>query len=346
MSELSEQGTALETQVAEAPSTAYPPTETARRRRIGRLVGRMPESTALVIVLIALIVFFSLKSPYFLNRDNFINILIASTIVGTVSCTTTLLLIAGQFDLSVGGGTALVTAVFAESFVHNNPLIVSILLSLGVGLLIGVTNGFLITVVGVNALITTIGTMSITRAFAYIHTGGTEVSFTGFTTLGLSRPFLNIPWMVWFFVGTAVLTALTLRYTTFGRNLYAIGANRSAARLAGIRTGRVIFVAFVLSGLAVGVTGMLLASQTGLGSGNAATGLEFSAITAVILGGASLYGGRGTVLGTVLGVLIIGVVNDGIVLLNVDSFYQDVVRGALLIIAVAIDQLRLRLASE
>ena len=103
---------------------------------------------------------------------------------------------------------------------------------------------------------------------------------------------------------------------------------------------------FVLSGLAVGITGILLASQTGLGSGNTATGLEFSAITAVILGGASLSGGRGSMLGTVLGVLIIGVVNDGIVLLNVESYYQDVVRGVLLIVAVAIDQLRLRLAAE
>src|SRR5438128_2389154 len=173
---MSEQGTAVGAP-AETPSTANPPTESGLRKRAGRIVGRVPESTALVVVLVALIVFFSLKSPYFLNRDNFINILIASTVVGIVSCTTTLLLISGQFDLSIGGGTALVTAVFAQSFVHGNPLIVSILLALGVGVLIGVTNGFLITVIGVNALITTIGTMSITRAFAYIRTNGSEVSF-------------------------------------------------------------------------------------------------------------------------------------------------------------------------
>jgi ribose transport system permease protein len=327
---------------------APPPSlgETAWRVRVSRVVSRVPESGALTVVLVVLIAFFTFESPYFFNSDNFINILIASTVVGIVSCTTTLLLIAGQFDLSVGGGTALVTAMFAESFVHGHPLIVSILIALGVGLAIGVTNGFLITVVGVNALITTIGTMSITRAFAYIVTNGSEASFNGFTTLGLSRPVANIPWMVWFFVATVILTWLTLRFTTFGRKLYAIGANPAAARLAGIRTRRVIFFAFVLSGLAVGLTGLLLASQTGLGSGNAATGLEFSAITAVILGGASLSGGRGSVLGTVLGVLIIGVVNDGIVLLNVESFYQDVVRGLLLIIAVAIDQLRLRLVAE
>jgi ribose transport system permease protein len=342
-----EPGAAVETQAANTAPPATPPDppmQSVLRKRLRRIVGTIPESTTLSVVLVALIVFFSLQSPYFLNRDNFINILIASTVVGIVSCTTTLLLIAGQFDLSIGGGTALVTAMFAQSFVNGNPLIVSILIALGTGLAIGLANGFLITVIGVNALITTIGTMSITRAFAYIVTNGSEKSFTGFTTLGLSRPFANIPWMVWFFVVTVILTALTLRFTTFGRKLYAIGANPAAARLAGIRTRRVIFVAFALSGLAVGMTGLLLASQTGLGSGNAATGLEFSAITAVILGGASLSGGRGTVFGTVLGVLIIGVVNDGIVLLNVESFYQDVVRGLLLIIAVAIDQLRIRMS--
>jgi ribose transport system permease protein len=317
-----------------------------RRTRLKRILARVPDSAALIVVLVALIIFFSLKSPYFFNRDNFTNILIASTIVGIVSCTTTLLLIAGQFDLSIGGGTALVSAIFAHSFVSGHPLYLSVFLALAVGLGIGMTNGFLITVVGVNALITTIGMMSITRAFAFIVTNGSEVSFSGFTTLGLSRPFLNIPWMVWIFAVIAIVTALTLRFTTYGRKLYAIGSNPAAARLAGIRTRRVIFVAFVLSGLAVGISGLVLASQTGLGSGNSATGLEFYAITAVILGGASLSGGRGTVLGTVLGVLIIGVVNNGIVLLNVESFYQDVIRGALLIIAVAIDQVRLRITAE
>jgi ribose transport system permease protein len=137
-----------------------------------------------------------------------------------------------------------------------------------------------------------------------------------------------------------------MRSTTYGRSLYAIGANPTAARLAGIRTRRVIFFAFVLSGLAVALTGLLLASQTGQGSGNAATGLEFSAVTAVVLGGASLAGGRGSITGTILGVLVIGVVNNGIVLLNIESFWQDVTRGTLLIFAVAVDQLRLRLTRD
>jgi ribose transport system permease protein len=311
-----------------------------------RLVDRIPESGALLVVLVGLIVFFTIESPYFFNTDNFINILIASAVVGVVACPATMLLIAGQFDLSVGGATALVSCVFAQSFVHGEPLIVSILGSLGVGLVIGAVNGFLVTFIGINALITTIGTMGVTRALAFIVTGGQSIGFNGFTTLGITRPFLNMPWMVWIFLAVMVVTIFTMRATTFGRSLYAIGSNPTAARLAGIRTRRVVFFAFVLSGLAVGLTGLLVASQTGQGAGDAATGLEFSAVTAVVLGGASLAGGRGSIVGTILGVLVIAVVNDGITLLNVESFWQDVVRGALLIVAVAIDQLRLRLSSS
>ena len=298
------------------------------------------------MVLLALVAFFSLKSPFFFNTDNFINILIASAVVGIVACPATMLLVAGQFDLSVGGATALVTVTFAESFVDGRPLVVSILVAVGVGVAVGAVNGFLVTVIGVNALITTIGMLGVTRALAFIVTDGQAVGFEGFVTLGVTRPLLNIPWMVWIFFAVVLVSAFVMRATTFGRSLYAIGANPAAARLAGIRTGRVIFAAFVLSGLAVALTGLVLASQTGRGSGDAATGLEFSVITAVVLGGASLSGGRGSIHGTILGVLVIGVVNNGIVLLNIESFWQDVVRGLLLIAAVAIDQLRIRLATD
>jgi len=332
----------------ESPSAAPPAVapEPLRRSRARSAAARVPESAALIVVLAALVLFFSLKTPYFFNTDNFINILIASAVVGIIACPATMLLIAGQFDLSVGGATALVTAVFAQSFVHYRPLIVSVLLALGTGIGVGALNGFLVTVIGINALITTIGTMGVMRAFAFLETNGQAVGFNGFETLGVTRPVLNVPWMVWVFVAIVLLTMFVMRATTFGRSLYAIGANPAAARLAGIRTRRVVFVGFVLSGAAVGLTGLLLASQTGQGSGNAATGLEFSAITAVVLGGASLAGGRGSIVGTILGVLVISVVNNGIVLLNIESFWQDVVRGTLLIVAVAIDQLRLRLTAE
>ncbi len=329
------------------PSTAAPVLSRgkARQQRIPTTGMRVPESAALIVVLAALVLFFTLKSPYFFNTSNFINILIASTVLGLVACPGTMLLVAGQFDLSVGGLTALVTCVFAEIYAHNHSLILAILAALGVGLAVGVANGFLVTVVGINPLITTIGTMEITRNLAYILTGGVALGFNGFTTLGIARPLLNIPWMVWIFLIFSAITAVVMRTTAYGLWLYAIGGNRDASRLAGIRSKRVIFVTFCLSGLACGLAGLLLASQTGQGSGDAATALEFSVVTAVVLGGCSLTGGRGTMVGTLLAVLVIGVVDDGIVLLGINAFWQGVVTGCLLIIAVAIDQLRLRLAA-
>lgn len=321
-------------------------TAVSRSRQMRRVLGRIPEWAALVLVLGALVAFFSIRSPYFFQTDNFINILIASSVVGIISCPTTMLLVAGQFDLSVGAGVALVTTMFAYSVTHGDPTVIAVLISLATGFGLGLFNGVLVTVVGVNALITTIGTLGAMRAFAYIRTDGQAVGFNGFTTLGIDRPLLNIPWMAWIFFAIVGITAVVMKQTTFGRALYAVGANPTAARLAGIRTRFIIFIAFVISGLAVALTGLLVASQTGQGSGNAAIGLEFQAVTAVILGGASLAGGRGSIVGTILGVLVIGVINNGLVLLNVVSFWQDVVRNLLLIAAVAIDQLRLRLARE
>jgi ribose transport system permease protein len=283
------------------------------------ILARIPESAALIVVLAALVIFFSIKTPYFFNTDNFINILIASSVVGIIACPATMLLIAGQFDLSVGGATALVGAMFAHSLVSGQSTFVAIVIAVATGLGVGILNGFLVTFVGINALITTIGTMGVMRAFAFIRTDGQAIGFNGFTTLGLDRPLLNIPWMVWVFFMVVIVSVVVMRSTTFGRSLYAIGANPTAARLAGIRTRRVIFFAFCLSGLAIALTGLLLASQTG---------------------------GRGSITGTILGVLVIGVVNNGIVLLNIESFWQDVTRGTLLIFAVGVDQLRLRLTRD
>ena len=145
-------------------------------------------------------------------------------------------------------------------------------------------------------------------------------------------------------IGIVVVAVLVMRYTVFGRSLYAAGSNPTAARLVGVRGSRVIFIGFILSGLGVALSGLILDSQLSAASPNAATGLELSVVTAIVLGGASLAGGRGTVQGTLIGLLIIGVLNNGLTLLNVSSFYQQVASGTLLIVAVSFDQLRQRFA--
>jgi ribose transport system permease protein len=209
---------------------------------------------------------------------------------------------------------------------------------------VGLFNGLGVTFFGVNALITTLASLAIFRGLTKVLSDGQTLLLPGFTEIGTSRPLFNIPTPVFIAIVAVVLFFVVLRFTTYGRSIYAIGASPTAARLAGIRNRQVIFIAFMLSATMVGIAGLVQVSQLGAAAPTAATGLELSVVTAVILGGASLAGGRGTMLGTLLAVLILGVLNNGLVLLRVESFWQEVIRGVLLFSAVAFDQLRIRLS--
>lgn len=335
-----------EIQGAAPPPVAAPGADVPEPGPSRSWVTRVPETAALIVVLIGLIVFFSIRSEFFLTQDNIVNILSAVAVLGILACPATMLLISGQFDLSVASGVALTSVVLGYGLADGSGTVLMVCLAIAAGIAIGIANGFLVTVVGINSIITTLGTLAVLRGLAQLRTDGRSVGFEGFTELGLGRPIFDTPWSVFILLGVVVASIVAMRYTTFGRSLYAIGANPTAARLAGIRVNRVIFLAFVLSGLAIAVCGLIVASETGQASGNAALGLELSVVTAVILGGASLSGGRGTILGTILGVLILGVITNGLTLLSVNTFWQDVTRGSLLIAAVAFDQLRLRLTKS
>lgn len=311
----------------------------ATRRR------KLPETAALAVVLLALAIFFSTQSQFYLTPNNLLNILVSASVIGIIAAPGTLLLVAGQFDLSVGSGAAFVGVVMAWSTAQWG-VPTGVLLAIVAGLLIGMVNGFAVTVLGINALITTLATLAILRGLGQVLAGGQTLLLPGFNGLGNARPFLNIPIPVLVFAAVVIITALVMKFTVFGRSMYAIGANPIAARLTGIRTKTAIFGGFMLSGAAVAVGGLILVSQLGAASPNAATGLELSVVTAVILGGASLAGGRGTIVGTLLGVLILGTLNNGLTLMNIDSFWQDVARGVLLLAAVGFDQLRLRLSGD
>ena len=329
-----------------AGGPAAPPTDMAGPQA-GRLKKRrqVPELAALVVVLLALCVFFSLRSEFFLNWDNWLNILIAVSITGIIAAPATMLIIAGQFDLSVGSALTFCGIVMAYT-AERQGILVAVLATIMAGLLVGALNGFLVTVVGVNALITTLGTLAAFAGLARLLADGQTLILDDFGTLGTTRIFFRIPIGVVIFLGVVLLFYLTMRYTVFGRSMYAIGANPVAARLSGIRSNRLIFFAFLLSGLCVTLGALINVSQLGAASTLAGNGVELSVVTAVILGGASLAGGRGTILGTMLGLLIIGVLNNGLVLMNIDAFWQDVARGTLLILAVSFDQLRLRLGTR
>jgi ribose transport system permease protein len=315
----------------------------------------VPEIGALLVFLAGELVFFGIKSPYFFERENWFNIMTAIAIYGIIAAPATLLLVAGQFDLSVGSGVAF-TAVMMAYIAGRQPpsighsLLLGVVVALACGLAIGMINGFFVTVVGVNALITTLGMLAVLRGLAQVLATGQTVLLDNFSGLGQGRiakaPF-DIPVSAVILVGVLALFGFVMRYTVYGRSMYAIGANPAAARLAGIRSRRLIFGGFVLSGLATAIGGLILVSEVGAApSGTLGLGYELQVVTAVILGGASLAGGRGTIAGTVLGLLIIGVLNNGLNLLSVDAFWQQVAQGALLIAAVSFDQIRIRLTAR
>lgn len=308
---------------------------------------RQVSTEAVLVVFLGLVVlFFALQSEYFFALDNARNILLAVSVLSVLAFPSTMLIISGNFDLSVASNAAFCGMLFAlVSDGGKASILPAIVVAILAGVLIGALNGFAVTVVRVNSLITTLGTLAIFRGVAKILSNGQTIRVAGFRFMG-EGAWLGIPVAVYILVGVAVLVGLILTLTVYGRSLYAIGANVVAARLVGIRTNFTVFMTFVFTGLLAGVAGLMLTSQLTAASPIAGLGLELSVVSAVVLGGASLAGGRGTVIGTILGIFILGTVNNGMTLIGLSSFWQEVARGVILIAAVAFDQLRIRIGGK
>jgi len=325
--------------------SASPIDETAaeRRDRSPRtIIGELWDAgIGLAAVYAAIIVVFALLSDVFLSTRNFLNIGVSVSILGIIAATQTMVIIARGFDLSVGSVVALSGVVTAKLLEASQPDLVALGGAIGVGLLVGLVNGLLITIVRVNPLITTLATLSVVRGLAYVWTDALTQGFPGrnLAWLGVQRiAEVPVPVIVMLIVFAAV--SLTMRYTTFGRELYAVGGNPRAALLAGIDVRRTQLAVYLLSGMSAGLAGAILAAQLSAGSPQAATGLELNVVAAVVLGGASLAGGRGRPWGTLLGALIMATLANGLVLIDVSSFYQMIAWGLVLLLAVVIDQLR------
>ena len=309
------------------------------RATLGRL---WDAGIGLLVVYAAIVVAFSQLSEFFLTKNNFLNILVGVSILGIVAATQTMVIISRGFDLSVGSTVALAGVVTAEILNAGGSDPLAVVGAIGVGLAVGLANGLLITVVHVNPLITTLATLSVVRGIAYVWTDALTQSFPGpnLRWLGTGRVFWDIPVSVLIMLAVFVVVWVTLRFTTFGRSLFAVGGNPRATLLAGIDVGRVQLAAYVISGVSAGFAGAILAAQLSAGSPQAANGLELNVVAAVVLGGASLAGGRGRVWGTLLGALIMETLRNGLVLTDVSSFYQMIAWGTVLLLAVVIDQLR------
>jgi ribose/xylose/arabinose/galactoside ABC-type transport system permease subunit len=300
------------------------------------------EGAGLVVMYIIIVVVMSLLSPYFLTTRNFINLILASSVMGIIAMFTTMLMVGGGLDLSVGSTVALV-GVIASHAQYSLGIWGAIAVALIAAVIIGISNGLLVTRVGVNPLITTLGMFSVVRGLAFVFSGGlTEPMFDAvFGKLG--RGFIaGIPVPVIVLVIVTIACAIVMRRTQYGRAMYSIGGNEKASHLAGLRVKRYQMWAYVLSALSAGVAGILLTSQLGAGAPQAATGLEITVIAAVILGGTSLAGGKGTIAGTLIGVLILGTLTNGMILLGVSSYYQQIAQGIVLLLAVGLDQIRTR----
>ena len=290
---------------------------------------------------------------------NLVNVIRQVSAIGIIGVGMTFVIITLGIDLSVGSILGL-SAVVAASLVQvptgslvkfegiDLPVIVGVLAGLGVGALAGFINGVLIAKFRLAPFIATLGMMSIARGLAYIYTGDgrpfsdlkPEYNFIGqgYIFADPNQPLSGIPVPVLLFIVVAGIASFVLSYTKFGRYNYAIGGNETAARVSGIRIPRVTIVIYTISGLLAGLAGVLLSARIGSGNSTLGTGIELDAITAVIIGGTSFKGGIGTIWGTIVGAILIGVINNGLDLLNVSPFMQIVVKGLIIIVAIIIDE--------
>jgi len=296
---------------------------------------------SLTLVFLALFTALSLSVDYFLSVPNMIGLALSVSQIGMVACAMTFCLASRDFDLSIGSTVALSGVLCAVVINSSDSIALGVVAALGAGALIGLVNGLLIAKLRINALIATLASMEIVRGLAFISSGGQAVGIVrdDFFALG-SEFFLGVPLPVWIMGACVLVFGLLLNRTVYGRNTLAIGGNPEAARLAGIPVARLRVTIFLVQGLVAAAAGIILASRITSGQPNAAQGFELNVISACVLGGVSLMGGRASIFGMLIGVLIMGTVQNAMNLLNIDAFYQYVVRGGILLIAVALDQLK------
>ena len=301
------------------------------------------QSVGILPVLILIFIGFSLMTPNFATESNLMNIVRQSSINTVLAAGMTFVIITGGIDLSVGsilGATAVMAMVTSLSPELG---LLSIPVALMGGLLMGTLNGVMVAYIGLPPFIATLGTYTALRGAAYLLADGTTVINNDISFEWIGNAYLGpIPWLV--VIGFVVIGIcwFILRKTTLGMHVYAVGGNANAARLTGIKVGLVLTFVYAMSGLMAGLGGIMSASRLYSANGNLGVGYELDAIAAVVLGGTSLSGGIGSITGTLIGALIIAAMNNGMTLMGVSYFWQLVIKGCVIIIAVLIDKYRTR----
>lgn len=330
------------TSVAQRPPAARSASGLALVRRALDRVGG--QNLGLLIALALLVAYLSARTDTFFSTANFMNIGQAIAIIGVLAAMQTVVIVSGGLDISVGSAAGLASISAALLVSHTGSAALGIFGGLGAGLAAGLINAIAITVFRVNPVIATLATLSGFKGIAYLLSNGSAVSVTDatFNTIGSGRV-AGIPVPVLILAAVALALHVLLRYTDIGRNIYALGGNPVAARLSGIPLDRYRIGIYAASGLVAGIAGIVLTGKTLSGQpASGSEGLELEAITGALLGGAALAGGKGTIMGTVLAVLLLGTLTNGMILLNIQSFWQLVAKGLLLVVAVVIQQWRTR----
>ncbi len=303
---------------------------------------RKSASFNIFIILLAMSTLMYIVSPAFRSIDNLLSVMRAFSYIAIMAIGQCLVIITGGVDLSIGstfGLSGVITAYCMSVF--NLPILPSILFGLATGALIGLANGILIIKAKLPPFIATLGTLSVVRGLAYIITKGYPITkvHKGFLRLGQGY-LLGIPIPIWCMFILAVIFSIFLSKTVTGRRIYALGGNEEATRISGINTNKIKILVYTLCGTLAGFAGIITASRLGLGQPTAGTGYELDAVAAVIIGGASLSGGEGTIVGAILGAAIMGVLRNALVLLSVNVHWQQFIIGLVILFAVAADQLR------
>ena len=328
-----------QTPASSVPAAESTPAHDAGRRWSGEWWKNQLARRSMLIVLALVIAYFSYRSARFSTPDNLQTILVAAAPFALIALGQTLVILTGGIDLSVGSIIAM-SAMAAAAVAKANPgqVWLTLLTALVVGLLAGAVNGFFVSVVSVPPFIATLGMLTAGSGIAYAIGGGAPINglpaefgnIANTKVLGLQIPVIVM------IIGI-IAFAVVMRRTAYGMRVYAVGGNRAAAEIAGVNARRVLFSVYAISGVLAGLSGVMLASRVISGPPNLGQGYELDAIAAVVIGGASLMGGRGSVWGTALGLILIQTLNNGLDILLVPSYWQDVIKGVLIVFAVAVD---------
>ena len=317
-----------------------------KQKKLKEFLGKY----GIYLVLVAMVLGMSVMSPVFLSQDNLLNVVRQVAVIGLISLGVTLVIISKGIDLSSGSTLAL-TAVMAASFgqagdwaakmypnIPELPVIVPILVAVAVGTAVGTFNGFLVAKTGIPAFIATLGTYVSVRGMALLYSDGRPIS-----TLTESYQFigqgyvLGIPVPVLIFLAFALVTWVMLNHTKFGKNIYAIGGNVVAAEVSGVNVQRNLIKIYMYAGMLAGVAGLVLSARLNTGQPGMGVAYELDAIAATTIGGTSHSGGIGTIQGAVVGTLILGVLNNGLNLMGVSAYWQQIIKGIIIVSAVIID---------